>query len=238
MRFHAVQTVVSSVFRRPVPTSNTFRSRRAAHIVALTLLSLSLSRIGWAQPTAERRITIGAAAGVAVPFHGDFDINAPAWQADVRIDTTRHFGFGFFIEEWRHADEDVYNNQTITGQSGALGRVDRITIRTVHRAYTLGWSALARGRLGRVAASAGGGLGFFVLTRDFSQTMTGCEPTSLCRDTSSGYSNGSFAVHAQAGADIAMSARLSLMGQFRLVFPVQDPGSGHNSLMAGIRVGL
>jgi hypothetical protein len=207
-------------------------------VIAIVLLSLLTSVQALAQPAGTRRVTFGAAAGIALPFHGDLDFTAPAWQGDVRIDTSRHFGFGLFFEEWRHAGEEIYPNQTITGPSGVLGHVDRVTARTVHRTYTVGWNFLGRGSAGRLTVTGGGGAGFFLHSRDYTQTMTGCEPASLCRDYSQTFSNGSFSAQAQAGADVAISRRVAVMGQFRLVMPVEDAGSGHNTLVAGIRFGF
>lgn len=192
----------------------------------------------FAQAAAAHRITVGAAAGVANPFHGDFDFAAPAWQVDVRIDSSRHFAFGPFYEAWRHGSEEILSNQSIAGPSGPLGRVDHVSLRTVHHTRSIGASFLARGAAGRVTVSGGGGLGVLLYSRDFSQLMAGCEPASLCRDFSQTFTNGSVSAHAQVGADLAVAPRIAVMGQFRLVLPLEDAGGGHATFLGGVRVGF
>lgn len=183
-------------------------------------------------------VSVGAAAGVATPFHGDFDFTATSWQADVRVDTGRHVGFDVFLEEWRHADEQVFNNLTITGPTGLIGRVERLVGRTEHATRVVGWSLLARGALSRMTFSGGGGVSYLIYSRDSTQALSGCDPESLCRDTSREFNNGAFAAQIQGGTDVAILPHVALMGQFRAVFPIEDPGAGHSTLMAGVRIGF
>jgi hypothetical protein len=183
-------------------------------------------------------VSLGAAAGVAAPFHGDFDFTATTWQADVRVDTTRHFGFDVFFEEWRHADERVQNDVTITGPTGLIGRVARLVARTEHTTRAVGWSLLGRGGVSRLTVTGGGGIGYLTYSRRSSQVLSGCEPLALCRDTSSAFDNGAFAAQLQGGADVAIVPHVAAMGQFRAVFPIEDPGAGHSTLMAGLRIGF
>ena len=189
-----------------------------------------------AQAPEARHVSVGAAVGLATPLHGDFDFTATAWQADVRFDTARYFGFGVFFEEWRHTDEDVFTGQTISGPDGPLGRVERTTVRTGHRTRALGWNLLARGTASRVTVSGGGGVSYLLYSRDYRQTMTGCEPASLCRDSGQEFDNGSFAAQLQGGVDVGLTRHVAVMGQFRAVFPIEDPGSGHHTIMGGVRV--
>jgi hypothetical protein len=189
-----------------------------------------------AQDPDARHVSLGVAGGIATPYHGDFDFTAGSWQMDVRIDTARHFGLGVFFEDWRHTDEDVFTDQTILGPSGPLGRADRVTARTGHRTRALGWNLLARGRAGRATIVGGGGISYLAYSRDFSQTMSVCVPATVCRDFSNDFDNSSFATQLQAGIDVDVAPHLAVMGQFRLLVPIQDPGGGHTTFMAGIRV--
>jgi len=191
-----------------------------------------------AQDPDRMHVSVGAAAGIAAPYHGDFDFTATSWQADVRVDTTRHFGFGVFLEEWRHSDERVLTDLPITGPSGPLGRVDRLVGRTDHRTRAVGWSLLARGTLARVTFSGGGGVSYLVYSRDSRQTLSGCDPASLCRDTSNEFDNSSFAAQVQAGIDVEVAPHVAVMGQVRALVPMQDPGGGHNTIVGGVRVGF
>ena len=75
------------------------RSRLRTPAVAAVVFIL-----GAGSAAAQDGVSVGAAAGIATPFHGDFDFTAGAWQADVRFDTSRHFGFALFLEDWRHTE--------------------------------------------------------------------------------------------------------------------------------------
>jgi hypothetical protein len=140
-----------------------------------------------------------------------------------------------FFEEWRHSDEEVFTGQTIIGPSGPLGRVDRVTTKTEHRTRAAGWSLLARGIAGRVTFSGGGGISYLLYSRDFRQTSTGCEPASACSNFTSEFNNGSLAAQFQAGLDAAVAPHVAVIGQFRMLVPIEDPGGGHNTFMAGVR---
>jgi hypothetical protein len=188
-----------------------------------------------AQDPDDRHISVGAAAGIATPFHADFEFTAISWQADVRVDTARDFGFSVFIEEWRHTDEEVFGRHSVSGPSGIIGHVDRVTTRTEYVRRTIGWSLLGKNTMGRATITGGGGVSYFLYTRDFTQTMTGCEPASLCSQFSNQFNSSSFAAQLQAGVDVLVAPHTSVMGQFRLVVPVQDPGNSHASYVGGAR---
>ena len=202
---------------------------------ALAMLFVLAARPAAAQAPDDRHVSLGAAAGLATPLHGDFDFTATAWQADVRFDTARYFGFGVFFEEWRHSEEDIFTDQIISGPNGPLGRAARTTVRTDHRTRALGWNLLARGTASRVTVSGGGGVSYLLYSRDFRQTMSGCEPASLCSDFGQEFDNGSFAAQLQGGVDVGITAHVAVMGQFRAIFPIEDPGSGHHTIVGGVR---
>ena len=203
---------------------------------ALAVLFVFAARPAAAQDPGNRHVSVGVAAGLATPLHGDFDFTATAWQADVRIDTARYFGFGVFFEEWRHTEEEVFTDQIISGPTGPLGRAARTTVRTDHRTRAVGWNALARGTASRATISGGGGVSYLLYSRDFRQTMSGCEPALLCSDFGEQFDNGSFAAQLQGGVDVGITAHVAVMGQFRAIFPIEDPGAGHHSIVGGVRV--
>jgi hypothetical protein len=203
---------------------------------ALAVLLVLAACPAAAQDSDARHVSVGAAAGLATPLHGDLDFTATAWEADVRFETARYFGFGVFFEEWRHTEEDVFTDQTISGPNGPLGRAERITARTDHRTRALGWNLIARGTASRVTISGGGGVSYLLYSRDFRQTMSGCEPASLCRDSGQEFDNSSFAAQLQGGVDVGVAPHVAVMGQFRAIFPIEDPGGGHHTIMGGVRV--
>ena len=213
-------------------TVPTHRLASCAIAAALVLAAVPAA----AQDPDARHVSIGGAAGVAMPFHGDFDFNAVSWQADVRVDTMRYFGFSVFFEEWRHDDEEVLTDRTIQGPNGVLGRVDRVTIRTEHRTRVGGFSFLGHGTAGRVTFNGGGGISLLTYSRDFSQTMTGCVPATLCGDSSHEFGSNSFAAQFQGGVDVAIVRHVAAMAQFRAVVPIEDAGGGHSTVMGGVRV--
>jgi hypothetical protein len=212
---------------------------RAWLITVVALLSIAgPAAPSGAQQRDVRYVSVGAAAGIATPFHGDFDFTAAAWQGDIRFHLSTHFAVSLMLEEWRHRDEQVSTDLTIVGPNGITGRADRVVSRTDHRTRSGGFNVLALGTAGRVTFSGGGGLSYLLYARDFRQTTTGCQPPSACGDTSRDFNNSSFAGQVQAGIDVAVAPRVAVMAEFRLLVPVRDPGGGHNTFMAGVRFGF
>jgi hypothetical protein len=207
-------------------------------LLLIILLILPLGATPAAAQDPDQRFSAGIAAGVATPFHGDFDFTAISWQGDVRINTARHLALDLFVEEWRHTIEEVRTNRTLIGPDGPIGHVDRFEERTDHLTRTVGASLLGRGTSGRITFTGGGGISYLSYSRDFSQRSTGCDPASLCSDFSHEFGSGNLAAQVQAGLDVAVAPHVALMGQFRLVVAVDDPGFGHNSFVAGVRFGL
>jgi hypothetical protein len=213
-------------------TSALARRRFSSAILAAWILAAVPAA---AQDRDAPHVGLGAAVGVATPLHGDLDFTAGSWQADVRFDTARHFGFSVFFDEWRETEEQLRTDQAILGPVAVLGRADRVTTRTAHRTRALGWSLLARATAARVTLGGGGGVSYLVYSRDFTQTMSGCVPETVCRDFSQRFDNGRFAAQAQVGADVAVAPHVAVTGQFRFLVPVQDPAGGYSAYTAGVR---
>jgi hypothetical protein len=213
-------------------------SRISAPATAIALIVLVVNAASAAAQDVDQKVNAGVAAGLALPFHGDFDFTATAWQADVRINTARHFALDLFVEEWRHTDVNALIGQTITGPSGPLGRADRVETQTDHRTRAIGANLLARGGPGIVTFIGGGGVSYLFYRREFSQRMSGCDPLSLCTDFSQEFDNSSLAGQVHAGIDVAVAPHVAVVGQFRLFVPMNDPAGGHSSFLAGVRFGL
>ena len=210
-----------------------FRYMRYLTLASLIILFGCASAA--AQGVERERVSIGAAAGIADPIHGDFQFKAPAWQVDVRLNTGRFLASTVFFEQWRKRDEDVRTNIPILGPTGPIGQIDRLVSENTYRTRIVGWSLLAKSN-GRAAVNGGGGVSYMFYSRESSSTAEGCMPATLCGTTSSGFDNGAFSAHLQTGVDVRVLPRLAVMGQFRLTVPIDDPGSGHGAFTAGARV--
>lgn len=134
-----------------------------------------------------------------------------------------HGDFDFVAPEWqlslrgRMADgvtfEGFFNEWRHTEETFFSQRIVRTT-------RVVGVNVLA-GRMGnRVGWSAGGGIGSMTFRREGVTRFT----------------NGSFSVQALGGLDVRVAPRLLAFGQFQLVVPTSDPGSGHGSFTGGVRL--
>jgi hypothetical protein len=183
------------------------------------------------------RVSASVGAGVATPFHGDFDFKAGAWLAAVRVATSRYMVIEGFLGEWRHTSERVSTNQIVRDPDGVIGRIDRATQRTQHVRPGVGFNVLAGGSSGRVSFSAGGGAGLLLYRRRFTQTFEGCVVTGApCTDSTIRFSSGGFSVQGTAGIDVAIAPRLAAFGEYRIAVPVEDPGFGEGTVIGGVRV--
>jgi hypothetical protein len=186
------------------------------------------------------RLTIAAAGGVATPFDADFDFTATSWEISVRGQTAPHLAVEGFVEQWQHVTGDVLLNRDIQGPNGFLGRVGRIEQSTRYRMRTTGVNALVTGRSGRVTFGGGGGIGFLEYDRRFTQATTGCDASiaQLCNQAANTFSSSSFTVQGVAEVDVAIVRRIQGFGRYLLVVPTRDPGFGHGTVVAGVRVTL
>ena len=209
--------------------------------VVLTMCGMAMAQVAvptraWAQSAP--KLAISAAAGLSNPLHGDFDFTAPEWQISLRTAVSDHFLLEGFLDEWRHTTDEVFENQTLFDPNGIIGRAGRVTTRTVHATKVVGFNALARATVDRVTLTAGGGPGFWLYDRRYSQTVTDCQsslPTS-CRDSANRFSNSSFSVQGVAGLEVAITSRLAAFGQFQFMAPTVDLAGGHVTVGGGVRL--
>lgn len=106
------------------------------------------------------RVAIGAGAGLALPFHGDFDFTPWAWDADLRVALARHALLEAAVGEWRHSETSVAQNIQVTIPPGTIGRLERTTTRVqrILQANLL-FTAADRSRRQRSQADDGSALG-------------------------------------------------------------------------------
>ena len=205
------------------------------YLVIVPVVFALLAAPAEAQSTDTRSVSVGVGGGMATPLHGDFDFTAGAWQVDFRFGTGRYLASTMFIEQWLRNEDEVRIGVPILGPTGPMGRIDRITTATSHRTSAVGWSLLARST-GRVVVSGGGGVSYLLYARKFTQTAEGCTPASLCTTSRSEFDNSAFAAQLQAGIDAEVVRHLAVMAQFRVLVPIDDPGSGHHTLVGGMRL--
>ena len=216
----------------------TARFRLVVGLLGLAALAMNPARAAAQQDSP--RLSIAAGAGAAMPLHGDLDFIAREWQMSVRGSVTPHFALEGFFSSWRHDTTRVLLDQAIQGPTGFLGRVGRIEETTAHKVRVVGVNALATGTIGRVSVAGGGGIGLWMLDRRFHQSSTGCDASvpQLCRSVASTFTNNSETAQAVVDVDVAATRRVHVFGRYQLLLLFQDPGSGHGSAAAGLRVVL
>lgn len=203
-------------------------SRLAAIAFAVALSSVPAA--GQAE-----RVSIGASAGVANPLHGDFEFTAPEWQVAVRLSPSRLVSFDLVYGEWRHTEHRTQENLAVSGPSGPLGRIGRFEQRTRYVMRTAGLNVVLTHAFPRVKVWGGGGPALMTFARDYRQMLSDCVGGVTCSDFESSHSAGRFAVQGVAGLDVVITKRVAAFGQYGFAMPVEDPGSGHTSVMAGVR---
>ena len=181
------------------------------------------------------RVSLGAGAGLAIPFHGDFDFTPWAWDADVRVAMARHALFEVAVGEWRHTETFARQNIPVTPGGGVIGRLEEKTTR-VQR--TLQANLLFTGALGRVRVSAGGGVGLLQHHRLTRRGSADCSSAVPCGSFESTFSNVSGSAQGAGGAEVRLTGGLALYGQVRFVVPFTDPGGSDLRATAGFRWGF
>ena len=200
------------------------RTLRLARLVSCSCLLLA----AWIAPASaqaleDSKITLGGAAGLAFPLHGDFDFNAPEWQITVRATVSRHFLLEGFFDEWQEKTQE---------------RDVRFASSTTYTMRTAGINWLARGFIGRAAITGGGGVGFMHYDRRFAQTVTDCQSSTpvSCQDFENRFSSQSFTFQGAAGLEVPIASVVSAFGQYQFVAPIEDVGFSHSSVTGGVRV--
>ena len=186
------------------------------------------------------QFSLGAAAGIASPFHGDFDFKAASWELSGRGRPTDHLTIEAFGSSWHHTSNLHVIGLPAGNASGSLGVIGDLTQRTRHQAYSFGASVLPTFTVGRATIVAGGGPNVMFYQRSFEQRFENCTPSSsaTCGGYATSRSTSDLGVHALAGLDVPFGRRLLAFGQYRVIVPVRDPGAGHGALLAGVRVAV
>lgn len=184
--------------------------------------------------------TVGAGAGIADPYHGDFSFTAAAWEVSARWTGGRSVVMEAFAGEWLHDEEARHLVVPIHGPSGVIGYVGQLVQKTKQRMRVAGVNMLPMWERGRVRLWGGGGAGFLQYARRSTTTIVGCPSPSPfpCDDHATSHASSALTVQAAAGADVALSSHLAAFAKYGVVFPLEDPGFGHGALVAGLRVGL
>jgi hypothetical protein len=187
-----------------------------------------------AQPD-QPRVSVGAGAGLAIPFHGDFDFTPWAWDADLRVAVSPHLLIEAAVGEWRHSESRVSEAIRVATPPGTIGRLEQTTGR-VQRIYQA--NALFTAGAGRIRATAGGGVGLLQHDRQTRTTTSGCSPGVTCGSFESAFSSATGSVQAVGGVEVRIAGGIALYGQTRFVVPMTDPGGSDLRVTAGARVGF
>jgi hypothetical protein len=206
-------------------------SARYVLLVAFALLPATAG----AQSTESPRVSIGAGAGVAFPYHGDYNFTPWAWDADLRIRMSRRVMLEVAAGEWRHDETNVYEDLPYGVGPGRIGRLEQTSSRQMQMAQA---NVLFRGGGARVAALAGGGVGVLNNKRQTRSLSTGCSPGPVCGDFRSEFSRAMGTAQGVGGIEVRISGGLYAHGNARFIVPLEDAGSMELRLTAGLRWGF
>ena len=108
----------------------------------------------------------------------------------------------------------------------------------MRQTQAFGASLLPTFSAGRATVAIGGGANVMFFQHRFDQQLSNCSSTTpvTCGSFSNARTSSDLGVHALAGIDVVVTSRVTGFGQYRLLAPVRDPGSGHASLLAGVRL--
>jgi hypothetical protein len=183
-------------------------------------------------------MTLGAAAGLADPWHGDRDYLASGWLGTADFGVSRRLAFEVGVGGWLHRDTTVTEDITLQGPDGAIGHIDRLTRETNERVTGLGVSWLFRtGR--RVVVRAGGGPGLYLYRRVVNRRLEGCVApnATTCAASTSAFTSARAGVQGLADVSLNGEGRVQPFVQVRVVVAdVRDAASGHTSALGGVRV--
>jgi hypothetical protein len=186
------------------------------------------------------RFTVGGGAGVTTPFHGDFDFQAIGWEVAGRGRAATHLTIEAFASTWRHSTETRRMDLPLEGPGGPIGTVGQLTLRSTDQNSAFGASLLPTFAAGRATFVVGGGANVIFFQHRFEQQLENCQGVSAetCGTFSTSRNGSDLGTHAVAGIDVGIASRLIAFGQYRIVVPVSDPGSGHAAALAGLRLAL
>lgn len=184
------------------------------------------------------RVSVGGSAGIALPFHGDFDFTPWAWDADVRFALSPHALFEVAVGDWRHSERTTRENLPVQGPSGPIGSIARYEETTTRVQRSVQANLLFTGAAGRVRVNGGGGGGLMTHERSTRSVTEGCSPQVSCGESHFAFSSISAAFQAVGGTDLQLSRQVALYGQVRLLVPMRDAGSSDVRLTTGVRVGF
>lgn len=186
------------------------------------------------------RVTVGAGAGLSNPLHGDFNFVAPSWDVSIRGRASEHLTVEAFVGEWRHTETSDYFDIPIQSPTGVIGRIGRLSATSTRTEWTTGVNILPTFSVGRVTVTGGGGGGYMLLTSRYKQTLTDCTTTAStgCRDHQTSHGSGALTVQVVGGLDVAVTRHVVAFAQTRFVVPINDPGYGHSSVVAGVRLAI
>lgn len=207
------------------------------HITCALLAWLTLlPGLAAAQPATPPRVSVGAGAGAALPFHGDLDFMPWAWETDVRVAVSQHVVFELAVGEWRHSEARIARHIHVTmPPSGVVGRVEQTT-RRVQRIWQA--NVLFSGAIGRLRVTGGGGVGALQHGGSTGQALSDCSPGVSCGSFQSEFSNGSGSAQAVGGAEAPLAGELAVYAQVRFTIPMADPGSSDLRVTSGLRWGF
>jgi hypothetical protein len=188
----------------------------------------------------DARFTISGAAGMSNPFHGDLQFKAPAWEIAARGRPSAHLTIEAFASEWRHSTETRRIGVPLQDPAGPIGTAGELSQRTRYLMQAFGASLLPTFTIGRVSIVAGGGANVAFIQRRFEQRLENCAtPTPVtCGSYANDHTDSSPGLHAVAGVDVKIAPRLIAFGQYRILAPVSDPGSGYAVAFGGLRLAL
>jgi hypothetical protein len=184
------------------------------------------------------RFAVGAGTGLSM-FHGDLDFNAAGWEVAARGTPARHLTVEAFGSTWRHSSESVQIGLPVQGPEGFIGTVGRLSQHTRHQTHAFGVSLMPTFSTGRVTVTAGGGASVMFFQRRFDQQFEDCVPSSMtCGSFSNAHTASDLGVHAVASVDVRLASHVVAFGQYRVIVPLRDPGSGHGAVVAGMRLAV
>lgn len=185
-------------------------------------------------------IAVSAGAGIAFPFHSDFQFNPFSWHVSAHNRVANHVLIEGAFDQWRHTTTSMLSKVPLRQGSVIVGRIDEVTLDEGESMSVLGLNVLGTGAIGRVRITAGGGPGLMTFRTKHSAAFSGCTSSEprLCGGFTTRHANYKFSVQMVSELDLALTSRVSAFSRVNVAAPVEDPGAGHAAVIGGIRVAL